>query len=79
VQAQLSSRAWLPESSITDCPAPARGRSNAHAHSPADSAGQSAMATGVSLHIKQKGNVQQSTYNTYGRLVKADPTFDQLL
>jgi hypothetical protein len=38
------------------------------------------MSRGISLHTKQKKRTQgQSRYNTHGRLVKADPTFDQLL
>jgi hypothetical protein len=40
-QAQSISRAKLPDSSIMDCPAPAREQSDAHADDPADSAGQS--------------------------------------
>jgi hypothetical protein len=41
-QAQLSSRAKLPNSSIMDCLSPRRGLSGAHVDSPSDSVGQSA-------------------------------------
>jgi hypothetical protein len=41
-QAQSSSRAKLPDSSIAGCPTPTRGRSGAHADYPTDSSGQSA-------------------------------------
>jgi hypothetical protein len=63
-----------------DYPAPMRERSGAHADSPADSAGQSAHGQRRrSPHKARKRMQGQSTCNTYGRLVKAGPTFDQLL
>jgi hypothetical protein len=37
------------------------------------------MARGVDLHKKQKRRYRDKTYNAHGRLVKVDPTFDQLL
>ena len=78
-QAQLSSRAWIPNSSIADGPAPARGQFGAHAHSPADSSGQSAHGQRRQPPYKAKNDTQeQSTYKTHGRLVKVDLTFDQL-
>jgi hypothetical protein len=40
-QAQSNSRAKVPTLSITDCPAPTRGRSDAHADGPVNQAGQS--------------------------------------
>jgi hypothetical protein len=40
-QAQSSSRAKLPDLSITDCPTPTCGRSGAHANGSSDSIGQS--------------------------------------
>jgi hypothetical protein len=52
-QAQPSSRTKLLDSSIADCPALGCGRFGAHADGPADSARQSAMAIGVSLHTNQ--------------------------
>jgi hypothetical protein len=76
-QAQSSSRAKLPDSSITDCPTPASGRSGAHADGPVDSAGQSAHGQRCQPpHKARKGMQGQSTYNTHGRLVKPDHTFD---
>jgi hypothetical protein len=63
-----------------DCPAPARGRSNAHADGPANQTGQSTHGQRHQPpHKAKKGMQGQSTCNAHGRLVKADPTFDQLL
>jgi hypothetical protein len=52
-QTQLRIRAWQHDSSIADGPTPTCGRSGAQTDSPADSARQSPMARGVSVHIKQ--------------------------
>jgi hypothetical protein len=64
--AQLSSRALLPDLSITDCP------TDSAEQSPHDQRRQP-------LHKAKKETREQSTYNIHGRLVKADPTFNQLL
>jgi hypothetical protein len=78
--AQSSSRAKLPDSSIADGPAPARGRSSAQTDSPADSAGQSTHGQRRrSPHKAKKKTQEQSTYNANGQLVKASTTFDKLL
>jgi hypothetical protein len=77
-QAQLSTRARLADSSIMDCPTPARGRSGDHADGSADLSGQSVQRH-QPPHKAKKETQGQSTYNAHGRLVKAGPTFDQLL
>jgi hypothetical protein len=53
-QAQSSSRAKLPYSSIMDGLAPAHGRFGAQADGLTNSAGQSAHSRGVNLHVKRK-------------------------
>jgi hypothetical protein len=79
-RAQSIGRAKLPDSSIADGPAHARGQSGAHADGLAYSAGQSAHGQRHQPpHKAKKGTQRQSTYNAHGRLVKAGPTFDQLL
>jgi hypothetical protein len=55
-QAQTSSRAKLPDSSITDGPAPTRGRSGALTDGPADSAGQSTYGYRHRPPHSKKGN-----------------------
>jgi hypothetical protein len=63
-----------------DCPAPTHERSDAHADGPADSARQSAHDhRRQPPHKARKETQGQSQHNTHGRLVKADPTSDQLL
>jgi hypothetical protein len=79
-QAQLSSQARLPDSSIADCPTPARGWSGAHTDGLIDSDGQFIHGQRRQPPHKAKtGTEWQSTYDAHGWLVKADPTFDQLL
>jgi hypothetical protein len=79
-QPQTSSRAKLLDSSIADCPAPAREQSGAHADGPADSVGQSNHGhRRQPPHKARKETQGQSKHNTHGQLVKAGPTFDQLL
>jgi hypothetical protein len=79
-QAQSRSQAKVPALNIVNCLAPARGRSEAHADGPANPAGQSAHGQRHGPPHKAKKGVQgQSTCNTHGRLVKANPAFDQLL
>jgi hypothetical protein len=63
-QAQLSSRARLPDSSIADGPAPTCERFGAQTDGPP-------IPRGVGLHTKEKKGTQgQSKHNTHGRLVK---------
>jgi hypothetical protein len=79
-QAQPSNRAKLLDSSITDCSAPARRRSGAHADSPADSAGQSAHGhMHQPPHKARKETQGQSQHDAHDRLLKVSPTLDQLL
>jgi hypothetical protein len=76
-QAQLMSQTHQPGPSIVDGPAPACGRSGAQTNGPANSAGQSTYdQRRQPLHEARKKTQGQSTYS---RLIKADPTFDQLL
>jgi hypothetical protein len=76
-QAQLISQTHQPGPSIADGPAPTCGRSGAQTNSLADSAGQSTYdQRRRPLHEVRKKMQGQNTYN---RLIKADPTFDQLL
>jgi hypothetical protein len=76
-QAQPSSRAKLLDSNITDCPTPKCERSGAHADSLANSVGQS--AHGQRRQPPHKARKETQGQSTHGRLVEADPTFDQLL
>jgi hypothetical protein len=79
-QAQSSRRVKLPDSSITDGPAPARGRFGAHANGPTDLAKQFAPGQRRQPPHKARKEMEgQSTCNTHGWPIKADPTFDQLL
>jgi hypothetical protein len=65
------------DASIADGPAPTCGRSGAQTNGPANSAGQSTYdQRRRTLHEARKKMQGQSTYS---RLIKVDPTFDQLL
>jgi hypothetical protein len=76
-QAQLMNQTHQPSSSIADGPAPTCGRSGAQTNGPAISAGQSTYdQRRRTLHEARKKMQGQSTYS---RLIKVDPTFDQLL
>jgi hypothetical protein len=76
-QAQLMNQTHQPGSSITDGPAPTCGRSGAQTNGLANSVGQSIYdQRHRPLHETRKKMQGQSTYS---RLIKADPTFDQLL
>jgi hypothetical protein len=66
-QAQLSSREQQPDPSIAVGSTPLCGRSAAHAQRRQPS------------HKGKKWTQGQSKHNAYGRLVKAGPTFDQVL
>jgi hypothetical protein len=76
-QAQLISQARQPGPSIADGPAPMCGRSGAQTDGLANSAGQSAY--GQRRQPPHKARKEAQGQSTYGRLIKADPTFDQLL
>jgi hypothetical protein len=68
-----------PGPSITDGPTPMCGRSGAQTNGPANSVGQSTFLNDrrrQPLHEARKETQGQSTYS---QLIKADPTFDQLL
>jgi hypothetical protein len=66
-----------PSPSIVDGPTPTCGRSGAQTNGPANSARQSIYdQRRQPLHEARKKTQGQSTYS---RLIKADPTFDQLL
>jgi hypothetical protein len=76
-QAQLMSQTHQTGPSIADGPAPTCGRSGAQTNGLANSAGQSTYdQRRQPLHEARKKTQGQ---NTYSRLIKADPTFDQLL
>jgi hypothetical protein len=76
-QAQLINQTHQPSPSIVDGPAPTCGQSGAQTNGPANSAGQSTYdQRRQPLHKARKKTQDQSTYN---RLIKVDPTFDQLL
>jgi hypothetical protein len=76
-RAQLMSRTRQPDPSIADGPAPTCGRYGAQTDDPANSAGQSTCdRRRQPLHKARKETQGQ---NTYGRLIKAYPTFSQLL
>jgi hypothetical protein len=78
-QAQLMSQARQPDLSITDSLTHTCGWSGAQTDGPANSAGQSAYGQRRQpTHKALKGKEMQGQ-STYGRLIKADPTFDQLL
>jgi hypothetical protein len=71
------SRARHPDPSIANGPAPTCGRSGAQTDGPANSAGQSAY--NQRRQPPHKARKEMQGQSTYGRLIKADPTFDQLL
>jgi hypothetical protein len=71
------SLARQPNPSIMDGPTPTCGRSGAQTDSPANSAGQSAYDQRRQPPHKARKETQGQS--TYGRLIKADLTFDQLL
>jgi hypothetical protein len=61
-------------------PTPASEWSGAQTNGPADSVTQSTHGQRRQPPYKAKKEThEQSTYNTHGQLVKAGPTFDQLL
>lgn len=72
-QAQLMSQAQQPALSITD------GLAHTWTDGPANSAGQSAYDQRRQPPRKALKGKETQGQNTYGRLIKADPTFDQLL
>jgi hypothetical protein len=78
-QTQLRSRARQPDLSIADSPAPTCGQSGAHKDSPAGSARQSAHGQRRQPPYKALKEKETQGQSTYGRSIKADPTFDQLL
>jgi hypothetical protein len=79
-QTQLRSRARQPDPSIANGPTPTCGRSNAQTDSPFDSARQSAHGQRRQCPHKARKETQgQSQHDTHGRLVKAGPTFVQML
>jgi hypothetical protein len=78
-QAQLMSQARQPSLSITDGLAHTCGRSGAQRDGPANSAGQSAYGQRRQPPHKALKGKETQGQNTYSRLIKADPTFDQLL
>ena len=74
------SQARQPSLSIIDGTTPTCGRSGAQTDGPADSARQSAHGQRRQHPHKARKEMQgQSQHDTHGRLVKAGPTFDQLL
>jgi hypothetical protein len=76
-QEQLMIQARQPGLSIADGPAPTCGRSGAQTDGPANSTGQSAY--GQRRQPPHKARKETQGQSTYGQLIKADPTFDQLL
>jgi hypothetical protein len=78
-QAQLMNQARQPGLSITDGLAHTCGQSGAQTDGPANSAGQSAYGQRRQPPHKTLKGKETQGQNTYGRLIKADPTFDQLL
>jgi hypothetical protein len=76
-QARLMNQTHQPSSSIVDGPALTCGQFGAQTNGPANSAGQSTYdQRRQPLHEARKKTQGQSTYS---RLIKANPTFDQLL
>jgi hypothetical protein len=76
-QAQLMNQTHQPSPSIVDGPTLTCGQSGAQTNGPANSAGQSTYdQRRQPLHEARKKTQGRSTYS---RLIKADPTFDQLL
>lgn len=78
-QAQLMSQARQPGLSITDGLTHTCGRSGAQTDGPANSAGQSTYGQRHQPPHKALKGKEMQWQSTYGRLIKADPTFDQLL
>jgi hypothetical protein len=79
-QTQLRSRARQPDPSIADGPTPTCGRSGAHTDGPTDSARQSSHGQRRQRPHKARKETQgQSQHDAHGRLIKAGPTFEQLL
>jgi hypothetical protein len=77
---QLRSRACQHDPSIADGPTPTCGRSGAQTDGPTNSARQSTHGQWRQHRHKARKETQgQSEHDAHGRLVKADPTFDQLL
>jgi hypothetical protein len=76
-QAKLISQTRQPFPSITDGPAPTCGRFGAQTDGPANSAGQSAY--GQRRQPPHRARKETQGKSTYGWLIKADLTFDQLL
>jgi hypothetical protein len=76
-QTQLRSRARQPDPSIADGLTPTCGRSGAQTDGLADSARQSTHGQRRQRPHKERKETQGKS--THGRLVKVDPTFDQLL
>ena len=69
-----------PGPNIADGPAPTCGRSGAQTDGPADSTRQSAHGQRRQRPHKAKKETQgQSQHDAHGQLLKAGPTFDQLL
>jgi hypothetical protein len=76
----LRSQARQADPSIADGPTPTCGRSGVQTDGPADSARQSAHGQRRQRPHKARKETQgQSQHDAHGRLVKASPTFDQLL
>jgi hypothetical protein len=84
-QAQTGSQARPPVLRIADGPAHRRGRSGTPPDGPGGSGGQSSNAQGqrrprtFKLRRPKIGTWKTNTFKASGRLVKAGPTFDQLL
>jgi hypothetical protein len=76
-QTQLMNQTHQRGPSITDGPAPTRGRSDAQTNGPANPAGQSTYDRRCQpLHGARK---EKQGRITYSRLIKVDSSFDQLL
>ena len=73
------SQAQHPDLSITDSLTPTCGRSGAQTDGPANSVGQSAYGQMRQPPHKALKGKETQWQSTYGRLIKDDPTFDQLL
>jgi hypothetical protein len=78
-QAQLMSQARQLDLSITDSLTPMCGRSSAKKEGPANSVEQSAYGQRHQPPHKALKRKETQGQSTYSRLIKADPTFDQLL
>jgi hypothetical protein len=78
-QAQLMSQARQHDQSITESLTPTYGRSGAKTYGLANSAGQSAYGQRRQPPHKALKGKQTQWRSTYSWLIKANPTFDQLL